>query len=117
MKKLGLLIVCALLLSISCKKATEESIDCIVELLFASISYTANQDDPKEITLTLNYGGEFNISILWEYGDGTSETKTGNTTTHLYSSAGAYPVKANITLSADKHSSCSTSKTKTVDVY
>ncbi|NQV03347.1 MAG: PKD domain-containing protein [Bacteroidia bacterium] len=116
MKKVGILLVCALVLSLSCKKAVDEAIDCVIELVFANISYTANPDDPKEINLTVNYAGEFSISVGWEFGDGTSETKIGTTITHLYDSAGAYPVKANITLSGDNHSSCSTSKSKTVDV-
>jgi hypothetical protein len=117
MKKLGFLLLSALILSISCKKATEETIDCVVELLFASIYYTADPVDPKEVTLTVDYGGQFNISVLWEYGDGTSETKSGTTTIHHYTNAGSYNVKANITLSQEKYSSCSTSKEKTVDVH
>lgn len=116
MKKLGYLLVLAMVLSLSCKKAADEVIDCAVELLFANVTYAENQDDPKEITLTVNYAGEFTISVDWEFGDGTSETKIGPTVTHRYDSAGAYEVKANMTLSADKYSSCSTSKTRTVDV-
>lgn len=117
MKKLSFLLLCALVLSLSCKKAMEESIDCIVELLFSFITYTPNQVDPKEITLTVDYAGGFDITVLWEYGDGKSETKIGTTTTHRYDSAGAYDVKANITLSGENYSSCSTSRSKTVDVY
>lgn len=117
MKKLGFFVLCTMVLSLSCKKTAEESIDCLVELILTTVSYTANPNNPKEITLMVNYGGEFNISVLWEYGDGTSETKVGTSTIHYYAGAGAYDVKANITLSGEHHSSCSTSRSKTVDVY
>ncbi len=116
MKKIVFLIVCTLVLSFSCKKAADEAIDCVVELLFASISYTANPIDSKEVTLMVNYAGEFSVSVEWEFGDGTTETMSGTTVTHVYPSAGAYSVKANMTLSGDNHSSCSTSKSKTIDV-
>lgn len=117
MKKLALLFLCGVFLSLSCKKAVDESIDCITELLFSFVTYTPNSTDPKEITLTLDYAGGFTVNIIWEYGDGTSESKTGTTTVHRYDSAGRYDVKANITLSAEDYSSCSTSRSETVDVY
>ncbi len=117
MKKLGLLIFCALMLSLSCKKRADEVIDCGLELLFTSLSYIANPDDPKEIDFSLTqYDEEFTTTVEWLFGDGTSETKTGVTTSNRYDTAGRYEVKANITLSGDHHVSCSVSKSKTVDV-
>lgn len=116
MKKIALTILCILALSLSCSK-TEETIDCALELMFTGVSYSADINDPKLITLTLAYTGTYAVTITWEYGDGISETRTGLGTTHRYDSAGRYEAKANITLSADKHVSCSVSKKKTVDVY
>ncbi len=116
MKKLGAFFLCAVVLSLSCRKATEDTIDCVVELLFASISHTSNPNDAKEITLMVNYAGGYNISVEWEFGDGTSETKVGTTATHRYVTSGTYEVKANMTLSGENHTSCSTSKSKTIDV-
>lgn len=117
MKKIGWLLVGALMLSISCRKTTEEVIDCALELMFSGVSYTADVNDPKLIAFELEYAGTFAVTIAWEYGDGTSETRTGLVTTHRYDSAGRYEAKANITLAADKHVSCSVSKKKTVDVH
>lgn len=117
MKKIGFLIVCALVLSLSCKKAAEEAIDCVIELVFTTISYNADPSNPKDLTLSVNYAGNFTITIVWNYGDGTSETKTGTSTTHTYDKPGSYQVEANITLSGENYSSCSTKKSKTVDVY
>jgi len=116
MKKVIFLIIGALVLSLSCKKATDEAIDCVVELLFTTISYTPNPNDSREITLSITYGGIFDVSVLWEFDDGTTETKSGTSVVHRYDSAGAYAVKANITLSGTDHSSCSTSKSKTINV-
>ena len=116
MKKLGILVLCALMLSISCKKTTEEIIDCVLELTFTFISYTVSIDDPKQIAFSVNYDEEFTTTVEWLFGDGTSEIKTGVTTTHRYDTAGRYEVKANITLSGDHHVSCSVSKSKTVEV-
>lgn len=116
MKKILFLLAAALILSISCKKTVEESIDCITELMFAAIIHTANPDAPLEVTYELIYGGTHTVTITWEFGDGTSQTVVGTTVTHIYPDAGNYAVKANITLSSADMSSCSTSKEKNVDV-
>jgi len=105
-----------MILSFSCSKSEKESIDCVIELTFATISPVASVDNPKEITFTLQYVGDFTATITWEFGDGTSQTVVGTSATHIYNDSGNYDVKANITLSGDDYSSCSTSKSKSVKV-
>ena len=105
-----------MILSISCSKKEKEAIDCVAELTLATLSYTPNENNPKEITITLEYGGEFTATIVWEFDDGTSKTTVGKTVTHVYTDPGNYEVKANITLSAEDKLSCSVSKKKYIDV-
>ena len=116
MKKIFMLVAGIMILSISCSKSEKEAIDCAIELSFATIGHNANVDNPKEVTFTLQYVGSFTATITWEFGDGTSKTVVGTSATHVYSDAGNYEVKANVTLSHDDYSSCSTSKSKHVEV-
>ena len=116
MKKILFLLVGVMMLSLSCSKSMDESIDCIIELMFTSFSHSAQPDTPLEVTYNLDYTGKFNVNIVWEFGDGTTEAGSGTSVTHIYPDAGNYLVKANITLSGDGYSSCSTSKEKHVDV-
>ena len=116
MKKIIFLLVGAVLLSMSCKKAVEESIDCVMEMLFVTYSYTVDPAIPLEVTYTLNYTGEFAVTITWDFGDGTTQTVAGKTVTHIYPDAGTYQVKALITLSAADRSSCTSSKERSIDV-
>ena len=81
----------------------------MIELTFATLSHTVNPTNPKEITITLEYGGDFTATIV-------CETTVGNTVTHVYADPGNYEVKANITLSAEDKLSCSVSKKKYIDV-
>jgi len=117
MKKAAWLLAGILILSLACKKKTEEAIDCVIELAFVTFTYEPDQQNPKLITFTLEYAGAYSTSVEWIFDDGSTQTVTGTTVTHTYSEAGSYHVEANITLLAEDKLSCSVSKSRTVDVY
>ena len=105
-----------ILLSFSCCKPDDKSIDCQAELGYVVITYIADTVNPKLITLTLTYEGSYTISVVWRFGDGTPDTVAGKTVTHTYPAAGSYDVEADITLSSPGESSCSGGKGKTIHV-
>jgi len=116
MKKSMLLMACMVLLTLSCSKPAEEAIDCATELVISTFTAEANPSNTKEVTFTFEYGGGFNIAIVWEFGDGTSSPGTGIQVTHTYAEPGYYDVKANVTLSGPDKSDCSASKSMYVNV-
>lgn len=116
MKKVFFIMTGVILLSFSCSKTVRESIDCLSELATTFIADTANTLNPKEVIFTLTYPGSYSVSVLWKYGDGNTEQKTGLITTHVYDSAGGYKVKAEITLSGIDIGSCSGEREKNITV-
>lgn len=117
MKKAAIVITTLMIFSLSCKKLTEDIINCATESILLGIKYTANSQDPKKITFEVRYYGDYTLdhNINWDFGDGHSESNYGLTVEHTYDSTGTYDVKAEISLSSDDNS-CSTTINKKVEV-
>lgn len=88
---------------LGCKKVVESAVNCIGESLLVSVHHSAATDNSKKINFTVNYSGSFTVSaIKIEYGDGSSETISGNTSSHTYQAAGTYKAKISVTLKKNK---------------
>jgi len=82
---------------IGCSKDTEKDIvDCFGASLLTNVHHTTSNENPKTIHFNVSYSGSSTLknTITWHYGDGTTETVKGTSTSHTYSKAGAYTVKA-----------------------
>lgn len=116
MKKLVYIIVAFTVLSMSCRKITEDIINCTVESLFVGFKYNADTSNSKLIHFEVTYSSDYTLDnkVEWDFGDGHKETH-GLKVDHEYDTTGNYHVKAAITI---KHgnSSCTPIKEKTVDV-
>lgn len=117
--------VALLTLSLSCEheleKALDKGIDCVEESLFEKVKHTTDATNPKKIDFTVEYSGKNTLkTVKWTFGDGTpAETVAATGTTvsisHIYSAAGTYTVKADITVQ-NGGGSCTSSPTRTVTV-
>jgi len=116
MRKLTFWAAGMIAVSLSCSESVTESIDCQHELAATFISDSVSLSNPKQWTFTLNYPGSYTVTVRWEYGDGTTETKAGLTTTHVYDTSGYLKVQAEITLSGIDIGSCSVEKEKNITV-
>lgn len=87
-------------LTYSCKKETEEVVECLTEELLFTFDYTVDAQDSKTVTFTITYAGEHTLdnSIKWDFGDGTVKTLNGTTAQHTYNAAGSYHVKPEVTI-------------------
>ena len=104
-------------LSFSCKKETEELIECITEELLFGFDATISGQDPKTVTFEISYDGDHTLdnSIKWDFGDGEVKTLNGKTAQHTYSASGSYDVKAEVTIrNGDAY--CTYEFKKTVDI-
>lgn len=110
-------IVGVLLLGSSCSKSDiEKGIDCFGESFFMKFKHTTDPANAKKVDFVAKYTGEYEFqSVKWTFGDGTSETTTGKTVSHTYTTAGTYNVKADITIKHGK-ASCTSSPIKSVTV-
>ena len=119
MKNLRIVLVLALLgimaLSYSCKKDAEHVINCLFEHF--SIDHTIDAQDPKTVTFTVSYDGEHTLenSIVWNFGDGHTETISGTTAVHTYSASGTYEATARVTVT-EGDSYCTHNPTESVTV-
>lgn len=92
----------------------EESLDCIGEFIMMDIDYIESSTNVKEITLTVNYSGDYNMTdIEWDFGD--SNMGTGNPAVHTYAAPGTYNVSATITLD-NGEVDCTTDITEEINV-
>jgi len=112
-------LVIALLLfaNVSCKKSLDNAVGCFGESLLMNITHTASPGNPKEISLAISYSGSFEVqSVVWEYGDGSTQTIPGNTpAVHIYTAGGAYTIKAKVSIKK-AGSSCLIEPTKGITV-
>ena len=118
MRKVSLLLSIAglLLMQGACKKTSEDVIDCIAEGILVSVKYSADASDSKKINFEINYDGTHTIkSVEWIFGDGTTATVNSTTTTHAYSSAGSYALKAKVSIVSGS-SSCTPELEKSITV-
>lgn len=103
----------AVVLTASCKKITEEVIDCMFESAKFTISHTTNV---KTVSFSMEYSGDYNLSTTkWDFGDGNTKTVNGNIVEHTYNTTGTYIVKIIPTVTHEG-SSCSPELSKTVKI-
>lgn len=106
MKNIFYILLIAIMCS-TCSKQIEDVIDCFGESLLLDVHHHNVQTDPKQVNFNVTYSGDHNLdtTIKWNFGDGTpSQNVSGVSTSHTYSTAGSYTVKATITLN---NKSCS----------
>jgi PKD repeat protein len=117
-----LMIAALFFLSISCSKSDiEKGVDCVGESLFEKVKNTTDPTNPKKVDFAVEYSGTNTLqSVKWNFGDGTpAETVTATGTTvsisHIYSAAGNYAVRADITVQKGG-ASCTSSPTRSMTV-
>lgn len=115
-------IAAILLLGFSCSKSDiDKGIDCVGESIFEKVTHTADATNTKKIDFKVEYSGTKTLkSVKWTFGDGTpAETVAATGTTasisHVYSAAGTYTIKADITIQ-NGSGTCTSSPTKSVTV-
>lgn len=106
-----------LFLNFSCSKDdVSKGIDCFAEDLFIKVKHTTDATNPKKVDFVIEYTGKHTLSsVKWTFGDGTTQTVTGNTVSHIYSGAGTFQLRADITIKSDS-GTCTTSPTRSVTV-
>jgi PKD repeat protein len=119
MKKIGLffMLVSIVAFTSSCKKEVEDALDCLFESAYKSVSHTVDEQNPKKVTFTVSYTGDYTLdtNISWNFGDGNSITSNGTTITHTYAAAGTYEVVTKITV-RHEGSHCTTDHKKSITV-
>ena len=109
--------VIILFLNFSCSKDDiSKGIDCVAESFFVKLKHTTDATNTKKVDFVIDYTGTYTLSsVKWTFGDGTTETITGNTVSHVYSGAGTFTVKADVTIKNGKET-CTSSPTKSITV-
>lgn len=99
-----------------CKKVAESAVDCFGESLLVSVKADADASNSKLINFEARYIGDLSVSsVVWDFGDGTSQTATSTTSSHTYLKAGNYTVKAKVAL-LHNGSTCTPEPTKSIVV-
>lgn len=117
-----LMIAALFVLSISCSKSDiDKGLDCVGESLFEKVKHSTDATNPKKIDFTVEYSGTNTLkSVKFTFGDGTpAETVAATGTTvsisHVYSAAGTYTAKADITVQ-NGGATCTSSPTRSITV-
>lgn len=93
--------------STSCSEEDKDNFECAVESGKVDLYHDVDSSDPKTINLELRYVGSHTVlDIVWDYGDGTTETVSGKETSHTYADAGNYKVTANFIIQEDSDNFC-----------
>ena len=106
-----------LFLNLSCSKSDiEKGFDCVGESLFIKLKNSTDATNAKKMNYEIEYTGEHTFkSVKWTFGDGTTETVTTKTVSHIYPSAGTFTVKADVTIENGKLT-CTSSPTRSVTI-
>lgn len=116
---LVIIIFISIILSLSCKKLTDDIIDCSIESMMLSVHYETDTINPKIIHFEFKNEstGDFKLrnEISWNFGDGQSMKSTGLKIDHTYQSTGTFEVVASYVLEKGS-STCNGDKKKTVKV-
>ncbi|WP_255398717.1 MULTISPECIES: PKD domain-containing protein [unclassified Flavobacterium] len=65
----------------------------------------------------MEYTGQYTLdAVTWTLGDGTSETVSSNTISHVYSTSGTFEVKADVTVKKGSESSCTSSHKRSITI-
>ncbi|MDA6068129.1 PKD domain-containing protein [Flavobacterium sp. AC] len=108
-------IVAVLLLGYSCSKSDlDKGIDCFGESFFMKFKNKTDPENAKKVDFVVEYTGNYEFkSVKWTFGDGTTETTTNTTISHIYTAAGTYTVRADITIQ-DGKAACTASPTRSI---
>ncbi len=99
-----------------CKKVTESAVDCFAESLLVSVRANTDATNSKLVNFEAHYIGDLSVSsVVWDFGDGTSQTATSTTSSHTYLKAGNYTVKAKVAL-LHNGSTCTPEPTQSIVV-
>ncbi len=117
MKKINYLFVAFLAIgSLSCSKEENAITDCLGQSFLTFIHHNVSAENPKLVNFSVTYSGEhsFDNKTKWDFGDGTPiKTLSGHETSHTYTTAGKYVVKATTSLNGGK---CSHELKETITV-
>lgn len=117
MKKINYLFAAFLAIgSLSCSKEESSIADCFGESFLISIHHNVSTENPKLVNFNVTYGGDksFDNKTKWDFGDGTPiQTLSGHETSHTYTTAGKYVVKATASLNGGK---CATDVKETITI-
>lgn len=100
MKKIAtiLLLISIAFISDSCSKAIESIVDCTGEIILVKLEHTPDAANSKKINFSFYYAGSGTVeAVTWNFGDGTAPVASKETS-HTYSAAGTYVVKAEATI-------------------
>jgi PKD repeat protein len=101
MKKILLVVLVLISILSACSSSDSENIiSCVFEGANFNLSSNVSAANSKEVNFTLTYTGDETLdnSIVWDFGDGTTGTFSGNSVSHTYSTTGTFRVVAKPTL-------------------
>lgn len=117
MKKINYLLIAFTAIGLlSCSKEEHSIADCFGESLLVNIHHNVSTENPKLVNFSVTYSGDhsFDNKTKWDFGDGTPiKTLSGHETSHTYTTAGKYHVKATASLNGGK---CNTDVKETITV-
>jgi len=115
-KSIFFLLSILLALNSSCRRDTEDVIDCVTEAFFVGLTHSVDPGDSKKINFQINYSGAYAVtSVDWDYGDGNSESINGTTAVHTYQQAGSFTVRAKVNIK-NGSATCTIEPEKTITV-
>lgn len=117
MKKLTMILMSTLVFFgiNSCSKHEDEAIfDCLAASIYIKLHNSTDTNFPKLMNYSVEYSGTGTLAeVKWNFGDGT--TGAGTVVTHMYTAAGTYEAKADVTIKKEG-SECTSTLKRTVTV-
>lgn len=114
---IAIMFSCFLFVDFSCKKATEDIVDCIIESMFISVNADLDDTKPNLMHFKITYNGGDDVkldnTINWDFGDG-NKINADTIVDHTYANAGNYEAVISYTLRNGDGSSCSSSSKKQI---
>lgn len=116
-KKLTMILMSMLVFFVinSCSKHEDEAIfDCLAASIYIKLHNSTDTNFPKLMNYSVEYTGTGTVAeVKWNFGDGT--TGAGTVVTHLYTKAGTYEAKADVTIRKES-SECTSTLKRTVTI-
>lgn len=117
MKKINCLFIAFVAIGLlSCSKEEHSITDCLAQSFLIYIHHDVSTENPKQVNFSVTYSGEhsFDNKTKWDFGDGTPiKTLSGHETSHTYTTAGKYHVKATASINGGK---CNTDLKETITI-
>ncbi len=102
----------------SCKRVTEDIIDCAAETMGVSINADLDGENNKLMHFKFNYDssdGTILQEITWDFGDGEKVTNSDTIIDHIYANSGHYDASMNYTVKMND-GTCSSTTTKSINI-